>query len=83
MREDPDRPNGTNPPKLPFNHDPELIGHLEQGGKPTPGDVRRMLSEPRSEILHRLRQRFSRVRAIASLAEELIADRHEENQLNR
>jgi hypothetical protein len=84
MKEDPDRPNGTNPPKPPpFIPDPELIVYLEQGGKPTPGEVRRMLSEPRSEILHRLRRRFSRVRADTSLAADLIADRHGENKPNR
>jgi hypothetical protein len=85
MSEGTDRPNRTNPSKPPpFNPDLELIAHFELGGKPTLGEVRKMMSEPRSEILHRLRQRFSRVRADTSLAEELIADRRgEENQPNR
>lgn len=41
-------------------------------------DGRRLILEPRAEVLRRLRRRFAKVPDGASLADELAADRQEE-----
>ncbi len=41
-------------------------------------DGRRLILEPRAEVLRRLRRRFSKVPDGVSLADELASDRHEE-----
>jgi bifunctional DNA-binding transcriptional regulator/antitoxin component of YhaV-PrlF toxin-antitoxin module len=41
-------------------------------------DGRRLILEPRAEVLHRLRRRFSKVPDGLSLADELASDRREE-----
>jgi hypothetical protein len=84
MEEEPDGPDEKEPTEPPpFNPDPELIAYLEHDGKPTREEVRRMVSEPRHEILPRLRRKFSRVRAGTSLSEEPITERHRESQQDR
>jgi bifunctional DNA-binding transcriptional regulator/antitoxin component of YhaV-PrlF toxin-antitoxin module len=40
-------------------------------------DGRRLIIEPREEVLRRARQRFASVRSGVSLADELRRDRHE------
>ena len=41
-------------------------------------DGRRLILEPRAEVLRRLRRRFAKVPAGVSLADELATDRQEE-----
>jgi AbrB family looped-hinge helix DNA binding protein len=49
--------------------------HLAEGTEMAiRSDGRRLILEPRNEVLRRLRRRFDRVRAI-SLADELVAER--------
>ncbi|MGH2681402.1 MAG: AbrB/MazE/SpoVT family DNA-binding domain-containing protein [Actinomycetota bacterium] len=52
---------------------------LEEGAEMAiRSDGRRLILEPRSEVLRRLRRRFAEVPDGISLAEELAADRAEE-----
>jgi AbrB family looped-hinge helix DNA binding protein len=52
---------------------------IENGAELTiRSDGRRLILEPRSEVLRRLRRRFDHVPGDVSLADELSADRREE-----